>query len=332
MKKQIIFFLLLSSSFAYAQLNLNNISMGRADFVTYQNNQFKLNENSEFKQMEAKFTFGNLRIYMLKANETFLKPNRGIGNYTSLQDAIRLKKIVITELAGGSVNTLEVQNISKDTIMILAGEIVTGGKQDRVIGQDIIIPPKSKKLQVSVFCVEHGRWSQNGSGNQFDGYYGVSSNAVRKKAVVEKDQSAVWDKVADMNKKNKTETSTGTYTQLHTSEVLSKELPKYKAHFESLMASDSGYIGFVAVTGDTIISCDLFATNRLFKKSAPMLLKSVAVEAITNGAKVTIAAATVLKFLSEFMKDETTQEETVKSNGTMLMQNGKKIHLNYYKK
>lgn len=318
---------------AFAQLNFNNISIGKSSFVSFSNNTYTLNETREFTDMENKFTHGNLRIYMLRANDVYVTANRGVGNYTSLQEAIKGKKIKISELDGGTVNTLEFENISlKDTIMILAGEVVTGGKQDRVVGQDLILPPKKGKVQVAVFCVEHGRWTPQGSGYQFSGHQGITSGKVRRGAVVDKNQSKVWEEVADVNKKNKTETSTGTYAALQNSEALKTELPKYMSHFEKLMLADSNYIGFVAVTGDTIISADLFATNQMFRKQAPQLLKSVAVEAITNGAAVVIAAAKVMGFLNEFLKDETSQEEKVNENGTILKSNGKKLHLNYYKK
>ncbi len=216
--------------------------------------------------------------------------------------------------------------------MILAGEVVAGGKQDRVVSQDILLIPNSGKKQVSVYCVEHGRWSPKASGNEFNAYYGLSTKTVRKGAVVNKNQSEVWKRVEEVNAKNKTESSTGTYTQLKNSKELNEELPKYIKHFEDLVNSDTSYIGFVAVTGDTIISCDMFATNRLFRKQSAQLIKASAIEAITNGAAVTILATSVLKFLSEFMKNESTQIETVRDQGEMLIHNGKKIHINYYKK
>ena len=49
-------------------------------------------------------------------------------------------------------------NNSDRPLLLLAGEIVTGGKQDRVIGADRLVPPKSDPIDLSVFCVEPGRW------------------------------------------------------------------------------------------------------------------------------------------------------------------------------
>src|SRR6202043_1491513 len=62
------------------------------------------------------------------------------------------------------VNRLVLVNNSKRPLLLLAGEIVTGGKQDRVIGKDRIVPAESDPVDLSVFCVEPGRWvatSQN---------------------------------------------------------------------------------------------------------------------------------------------------------------------------
>lgn len=61
-----------------------------------------------------------------------------------------------------------------------------GGKQDRILGDDVIIKPFEEKT-VSSFCVEHGRWSQKESGDKFTGYFNVSSNSIRKAAIVELD-------------------------------------------------------------------------------------------------------------------------------------------------
>ena len=332
MKKYLFILMFMAFYTLKAQVNLNNISMWNSSSVKFADSAYTLNATPEFTDLEKKFTHGNLRIYMLSANNIYANANRSIGNYTSLQEAIKGKKIKISELNGGTVNTLVVENISKDTIMILAGEIVTGGKQDRVIGQDLILAPGSGKIQASVFCVEHGRWTPKSTGHRFEGHYGVTNGSVRKQAIVSKNQGEVWNKVADMNAKNSTQTSTGTYAALQNSDTLKTELPRYISRFEKLMLADSNYIGFVAVTGDTIISADLFATNQMFRKQALQLLKSAAVEAITNGTVVAIAAAKVMDFLNEFLKDENGQEEKVNENGVMLKNGSKKIHLNYYKK
>src|SRR5947199_5236176 len=60
---------------------------------------------------------------------------------------------------GAQVNQLVLVNNSKKPLLLLAGEIVTGGKQDRIIGKDRIVPAESDPVDLSVFCVEPGRWT-----------------------------------------------------------------------------------------------------------------------------------------------------------------------------
>src|SRR5712671_4573394 len=67
--------------------------------------------------------------------------------------------------ATASVNQLVLINRSKRPLLLLAGELVSGGKQDRIIGKDRIVPVGAEPLPLDVFCVEHGRWT--GSSSQF---------------------------------------------------------------------------------------------------------------------------------------------------------------------
>ena len=62
-----------------------------------------------------------------------------------------------------SVNELSLINRSGKKLMLLAGEVIVGGKQDRIVQDDLIVPPVSVPVSLSVFCVEHGRWSQRAS-------------------------------------------------------------------------------------------------------------------------------------------------------------------------
>ncbi len=102
-----------------------------------------------------------------------------------------------TNEADGEVNKLFVENVSNDTVYLMAGEVVKGGKQDRVLASDMVLPPNSDKVELPVFCVEHGRWSYKSDAFGFTEYYTVSANSVRGKAVKEKNQYEVWDAVED---------------------------------------------------------------------------------------------------------------------------------------
>jgi hypothetical protein len=311
--KTILYFLLVSLSLTtLAQYNKENLKL---------ESQVKVNQ----------FKFENLQLYPVRANQPFFQEHKNLGNYLTLEEALKQKKVEITEYSGGTVNTLYIENISRDTVMILSGEVVKGGKQDRVIAQDFILSPKSGKKDVSVFCVEHGRWqTQEGGDMSFREYYSISSNEVRKAATVKKDQSEVWKQVAETTKKNNASTSTGTLTALDKSGDLSKDLARYTTHFKNVFASQPDVIGVVVVTGDKILGCDMFATHDLFMKQYPNLLASYATEAITSGKTVSMSYEKVASYLDNIISNEYEQEKKVNDNGTMMRNGKKKVHISTF--
>src|SRR5208337_623137 len=104
-----------------------------------------------------------------------------------------------TRYRGDQVNTLVLVNNSKQPLVLLAGEIVTGGKQDRVIAKDRIVPAGGDPIDLSVFCIEPGRWTESSS--TFGGaakspvHSFMVQPTVRQQAMVSKNQQQVWDSV-----------------------------------------------------------------------------------------------------------------------------------------
>src|SRR6202789_2428532 len=91
---------------------------------------------------------------------------------------------------GAQVNQLVLVNRGKKPLLLLAGEVVSGGKQDRIIGKDRIIPIGAQPLPLDVFCVEHSRWTPGGE--QSSAARLMVHPSVREKAAVEQDQTQVW--------------------------------------------------------------------------------------------------------------------------------------------
>ena len=124
-------------------------------------------------------THANLTIFPVVAAAGRSHDTR---NFLTLDEGLRSGDVVVTEAGsiaplmrrrrrgplgerpiipwgdGAQVNRLMLVNNSDRPLILLAGEIVTGGKQDRVVGKDRIVPPQSDPIDLSVFCVEPGRW------------------------------------------------------------------------------------------------------------------------------------------------------------------------------
>ena len=95
----------------------------------------------------------------------------------------------IPQQRGASVNQLVLINRGSRPLVLLAGEMVSGGKQDRIIAKDRIVPPGAEPIPLDVFCVEQSRWS---SGAQFSAGNIMVHPSVREKAAVDKQQEKVW--------------------------------------------------------------------------------------------------------------------------------------------
>ena len=100
---------------------------------------------------------------------------------------------------GDEVNTLVLVNNSDKPLLLLAGEIVTGGKQDRVIAKDRIVPAGSEPIDLGVFCIEPGRWTASsetfGASAKAPAHSFMVQPSVRERAMVAKDQQEVWNSV-----------------------------------------------------------------------------------------------------------------------------------------
>jgi hypothetical protein len=276
-----------------------------------------------------KFTFENLRLYPIRAKDNFKNQFRDVGKYMALKDAMTAKKVKIAENKGGaSVNELTIENISQDTIIIISGEIVKGGQQDRIIQKDMLLEPKSGKKKLPVFCVESGRWSaRNANDADFSAHYSVGTMSLRKVVEKEADQQKVWSKVDEMNSKNKTLTNTKTYTAMDRSAPFSAKLKSYLGFFQTKFSADQDVIGVVVVSGDKVLGCDMFATAPLFKQNFENLLHAYATEAIINGKPVNISPDAVRGYMDKLLSNERIQETTLKANGNKFEEKGRKLRV-----
>ncbi|HMB26928.1 MAG TPA: DUF6569 family protein [Blastocatellia bacterium] len=143
------------------------------------------------------YSHKNLTIFLLHGAD-----QRQDKTPLTLQEAMERKMVVVHET--GDVNNLAVENLSDEEVYVQSGDIVKGGRQDRVLALDLIVPPKSGMVQIASFCVEHGRWS--GRGQEEAGQFASSRKALNSKdlkiaAKHSASQGEVWDKVAQSQAK-----------------------------------------------------------------------------------------------------------------------------------
>ncbi len=135
--------------------------------------------------------YENLSIFYITGS-----PTLNDKDYVTLEEAMEKELVKLYET--GTVSQLQIDNLSGEYIYINSGDIVKGGKQDRTIQYDVILPPKAKHVDLASFCVERGRWSQREG--ESVGTFSISANSLSSNELKiatkrKKDQSEVWSKV-----------------------------------------------------------------------------------------------------------------------------------------
>lgn len=234
---------------------------------------------------------------------------------------------------GTAVSSLYIVNTSKDTIYLMAGEVIKGGKQDRIVAKDMLVPPKSEAINLPVFCIEKGRWQyENSVYAQFDHYFSMGSMELRKAVQLKRSQEDVWQVVDKIHMNNKVRSATKNYTALENSDEYKRLKANYIDYFTSVFEDNKEIVGVLVVTGDRVVGCDMFVNSKLFHKQFNDLLQGYATEAITAGTQPSIGVAVVEKYFNNiFSPDDENLEMIVADNKASVFKVGsQQLHIATY--
>lgn len=247
------------------------------------------------KTVLAPITYKNLTLFPVVA-----KKRKKARSYLVLDEGMKSKKVRIIEKGdGGNVNKLMIHNKSEDPLFLMAGEVIIGGKQDRIIGKNTVIPPKSK-ISVPVFCVEHGRWDSRKA--DFATANSLAHTKLRRSASFES-QSAVWAEVKAKNALRAEDNDTDTYRRVATGKGTKKTISGYKKHFAKQLeklTKAKDMVGFVVALNGKVVAIEVFGSSELFHKLEGKLLTSYYVEAVDIAVLKKRPKAPTAKAVKEF--------------------------------
>lgn len=249
-------------------------------------------------RISAPYSHKNLTIFLIHGKDETSKTN-----ILTLQEAMERKILRVYETS--DVNELAVENVSKYfDVFIQSGDIVKGGKQDRILAVSIIIAARSGRIKIEAFCVESGRWQKRG--NEDTSQFSSSNDRIVSKELKlaangVRSQQEVWAKVSEaQDKLGKNLGGAVTSSSSRSSLQLSLENGKvaatadeYVRKLSSLIDGRSDVIGYAFAVNGQINSADIYVSNALFKKLWPRMLKAAAVEAVAehDGRSVSAPAA-----------------------------------------
>src|SRR5713101_7394934 len=290
--------------------------------------------SSDYKVLEP-IRHGSLTVFPVVAAKSY-----NTGEFLTLDEGLRSGEVLVTEsgglrplmrrrmhpvpVDGAQVNRLVLVNNSKRPLILLAGEIVTGGKQDRVIGKDRIVPAESDPIDLSVFCVEPGRWT--GTSAKFDSLgTAMAQPAVRAKAMSDKDQAKVWSEVGKARDSiaatlpapaaapvRETSSYARVMQNVEVQQKVDSVAEPIQHSYQSLIRQlrDQNTVGAVVAVNGQIVWADIFASTSLLEKYWPKLVRSYAAEAVVTKAK---DREVDVKSAQEFLNNMEGRHEIVES-------------------
>ncbi|HEV8293205.1 MAG TPA: DUF6569 family protein [Tepidisphaeraceae bacterium] len=235
-------------------------------------------------KLSGPYSHGNLTVFLIHGPDKL--KNR---EFLTLEEAMAKKLVVVHETS--NVNELAIENTGDTDVYVQSGDIVKGGKQDRTIAMDFIVPAKSGKLPIASFCVEHGRWQQRG--DESAGYFSfgstVAGREVKLAAKRSMNQQEVWQEVAATQKKLSDSVGVQVMSGRGGSLQLAQEDKKVKESSEEYTKALAGVIdgkndviGYAFAINGKVNSADIYANSGLFKKLWPKLIKASATEATSE--------------------------------------------------
>jgi hypothetical protein len=274
----------------------------------------------------APFVKENLAVYPIYAEH-----QEDPGEYATLEAALAAGTAVVRELGadapaaparsmrsmnqqayaggGAEVNRLALENKGKLPILVLAGTVVKGGRQDRQIGQDFVVAPGAT-VPVDAFCVEHGRWVEQREGHDTGGKFetaGVLAQAqVRSAAQYEANQGKVWEKVGSVNAQAGKAPASGTLMATLGDKELSARregLAAGAATYLGALGDGATVVGIAYAVNGKVVGARWFLSHRLFEQYRPTLLATAAQDAVGAPVPAAVQGAPAPAGVKGFLDD-----------------------------
>lgn len=259
-------------------------------------------------RISAPHTYKNLTIFLIHG-----KDEASGKNVLTLQEAMEMKVLRVYETS--DVNELAVENVSKHyDVFIQSGDIVKGGKQDRVLAVSIVIPARSGRVLIEAFCVESGRWEKR-RGEEVGQFSSSNDRLVTKDLKLAANKSSsqqeVWAKVSEAQSRLSRnvggsvaapKSATSLQLSLENGKVAATSA-EYIRNLQNVIAGKNDVIGYAFAINGKLNSADIYSSNVLFRKLWAKMLKATTIEAVAEARGRDAGASPKSSDVSAFLND-----------------------------
>ena len=280
---------------------------------------------------DSAWTFKNLKIIPIRRKGGGGNTGAGLSDIVPLNQALSQGLVTITERGTTSfdnVHFLRFNTKSDKSVYISGGEIVAGGRQDRMVIRDTILHPSEKDQYVPVMCVEEGRWSEK---EKKFAYGSFANGHLRNILDSTPNQVIVWREIDKQLQAGGFKNTTQSYLSRNLDKKYVATGDEYFRFFDDkFRRADSTIVGFVAISGDKVIGSDIFATRDLFYHQLEPLLHGYIDDATLFGAPVTMKDPPIHRYIDKLLKDQPSQDAFCQKNGKVFREGGQVIHVNTF--
>jgi len=189
-------------------------------------------------------------------------------NYLTADEALAAGCLSIEET--GTVGRLIATNHCARYVFLLGGKAFAGGRQNRTLRQDVLLPPHSGPVELPTYCIEEQRWS---GGARFD-RSALPNAAVRSKAQYSDSQREVWSQVSTDLKRLGAVNATSDALRVY--EKQATALSDYRSHFPVWEEC----VGVIVLHYGHIAGMDAFCNGSLFRKLRDQIIDSYCADVI----------------------------------------------------
>jgi hypothetical protein len=196
------------------------------------------------------------------------------SNIVSLDGAMARGWLTIQEQDTPSVPTLRTRNNGRSPVFLMAGEILLGGKQNRIIKEDLLLPAESGFVDVPVYCGEQHRWED---GKQtFRAAGNMAGGQVRSMAAKAAPQAEVWQSIDAQISAAKVEAPTRNYQAVYDDAEAKRVATEAVEKLRPVQLRET--VGVVVFSRGSVLSCDLFSDPDLLAQIWNKIVQSHAVD------------------------------------------------------
>lgn len=201
----------------------------------------------------------------------------------TLEKGIELGLVNVKECEQSQVNTLIIENKAVTPLILIDGEEVVGGDQNRIVSETIIVAPKSS-MKIPVNCTEQGRWAYKKEFVHSD--YIANYNTRRAKEYARRKhhsiQHTVWSSIQDVEED---------YAFASPTSALSESYDNLRKNHNEIVKSFEmveGQNGVLVIVDGEIKGFEVFLNSDIYKQFHEKIIKSYLIDSKLENSMFTV--------------------------------------------